>query len=1020
MNRFLLLIIVFFHLVINAQVSSKYSAIYQGFFRAEELFRKEQYAASRIEFKSFMNVCRQPNDPFYMKASYYDALAALELSNNDAIKCLTNFIENYPESNHNVDILFKLGNYYFGKKDYSEAVQWFERLSIQQVDPKLSEEYLFKTGFSYFQLKNYQKARNFFHEVKNGKTKFATPSLYYFSHIAYQDKSYQVALDGFLKLQKASEFAQVVPYYITQVYYLLRQYDEVIKYTPTIVDSSQAHNLVELNHLLGDSYYRKGNYSASIPHLKIYNEKTNTSRDDDYQLAFAYYKNYEYLNAIRYFDKVGRIKDSLGQIAYYHIGECYLKLANPSAARSAFDEAATIDADPLIQEDALYNYALASYILSNNPYDQAIIAFERFLEKFPKSARCKDINQYLVTVYTTTNNYAKALTSLDKITNKDAKLKIAYQLVSYNQGVEFFQKAKFENAQKSFELVQKYPVDMSLSGMAKYWVAEAYYYQNKMDQAIRAYKEFQAMPATASERYKIDSYYNLGYAYLKKNDISQSIDAFRIYCQSEKLNKNKLADAHMRIADAYYMNSQNENAIKYYQEVLKIEKGFEDQALFYMAKSYGYSGKEDLKIEQLLKLVTTYQKSTYLQQAIFELAISYKAKTNFENAMSYFNRIILDYPRSDLVVRARIEIADIHYKRWEYALSESAYKEILQVYGDDREICATVVRGLVDIYTVLKQPEKASELANTYSCAEISSEEQEGMYYAPAFEAYNDSAFSASIPLFEKYISNFPQGKYTSESYFYLANSYYETGDTSKAIDFYKKSLKDSVSAYTEFIASKISQFYYNHGQYEQAIPYYVQLEQISSEPSIIFNARLGQMRSYFLSKNWKKASIYSQFILSNENLASIIQLEANYAYGMANYYLNKDSMAIPSLQWVSSHTSTIKAAETRYSLADIYYRAQMYDSSQRELNNLIQMKPTYNFWVAKSLFLQTHIFIVSGDLFQAEQTIQSVMDHYPISDDGILLEANELKSELMQLKDKPKDVESDSEIIIDVNDEKN
>ena len=62
-------------------------------------------------------------------------------------------------------------------------------------------------------------------------------------------------------------------------------------------------------------------------------------------------------------------------------------------------------------------------------------------------------------------------------------------------------------------------------------------------------------------------------------------------------------------------------------------------------------------------------------------------------------------------------------------------------------------------------------------------------------------------------------------------------------------------------------------------------------------------------------------------------------------------------------------------------------------------MKPSYNYWVAKALILQARIFILNNDLFQAEQTLKSVLEFYPDKDDGVLAEANNLFEELMQLK---------------------
>ena len=56
--------------------------------------------------------------------------------------------------------------------------------------------------------------------------------------------------------------------------------------------------------------------------------------------------------------------------------------------------------------------------------------------------------------------------------------------------------------------------------------------------------------------------------------------------------------------------------------------------------------------------------------------------------------------------------------------------------------------------------------------------------------------------------------------------------------------------------------------------------------------------------------------------------------------------------------------------------------------------------------------------MFQAEQTLKSVIDNYPIPDDGILDEANQLWDELMQLKDTPKEVTPDVDPIIEINGE--
>lgn len=232
------IILVFLSLTSVGQTSEKYNSPYAEFYKGEELFQKQQYAAARIEFRKFIDAYAQEEDPLFVKALFYEGIAALELFNNDAVLLLTNFDRNYPESIYKNQIAFRLGRYFYQKKDFSEALAWFNKLRTQDVEPEDKDEYLFKLGYANFQEKRYPEARSAFHDVKDGSSQYAAPGLYYFSHIAYMDKSYQTALDGFRKLQSSESFGRMAPYYITQILYLQGKYSEVTAFAPTILDTA--------------------------------------------------------------------------------------------------------------------------------------------------------------------------------------------------------------------------------------------------------------------------------------------------------------------------------------------------------------------------------------------------------------------------------------------------------------------------------------------------------------------------------------------------------------------------------------------------------------------------------------------------------------------------------------------------------------------------------------------------------------------------------------------------------------
>ena len=1021
-----------------AQTSEKYNSEYENFYRAEELFEKEQYGAARKEFSAFIAGFDEPNDPMYIKASYYEAISALELYNNDAVPLLLSFNKKYPESIYKKEIYFRLGKHYYYKKKYKDVLVWFNKMSIQDVEEDKRDEFYFKMGYANFKLEHFDAARSAFFEIKEGISQYAAPAQYYFSHIAYQNENYQLALEGFLKLENDEKFGKVVPYYIAQIYYLQGKYELVTQYVPKIAAKKGVVNEKDMNLLIGDAFYRTGKYDEAVPYLEKYYKAAETTRDDDYRLGYAYYKSGMNTEAVRMFDRVKKMEDSLGQVAYYHIGECLIKRDNLVSARSAFEGAAFIDLDPVIQEDALYNYAILSYKLDINPYDEAVEAFEMYLNKYPNSERKEDVYQYLVNVYTSTNNYAKALASLDKLPNKDVRLKTAYQLIAYNQGVERFQKDNYQGAVSAFQLVKKHPIDPNLSGKAVYWIGDAYYRLKKYDLAIENYKKFALLPSM-EQGLKSEVHYNIGYAYLKKADaynkpntkdikrpiLIKSKDEFGIFVQSIPGSLQKKADAYMRIADAHFVMKENALAVKYYKEALKLKSGYEDQALFYMGRTYGYmQGHVADKISNLLDIVNNYKHSKYLLTSIHEVAATYKGEGQFDKALQYYNQIVFDYPASVLTVDAKINVADIHYKQGKYTTAEQEYLAIIEEYGQDQGICKQVAQGLKDLYIATNQPERVEALAMNYACANISPDEKENLYYLPAIEVYSDSTkseeqrYQFAIPKFEKYLEKFPTGRYKNEVQNYLANCHYILGNKEEAIALYKETLKGPNTGFTELAASRVAHYLFNQGEFEEVVIYYKKLEEIASAPELIFKAKLGLMRSNFNIENWTSASLYADKVLANSQINNELKLEAHYAKGMANFYLEYFNDAKSSLDWLIKNTTTIMAAEARYSIADIAYKQNDLVTADQKVGELIKMKPTYNYWVGKGLILRTRILMAQDDLFEAEENLRSVIDHYPIDDDGIIDEANMLWDELMQLKDAPKDLEEETIRIIEINED--
>ncbi len=1016
--KYLIVYILLFQSFVSfAQVSDKYTTEYANFYRAEELFEKQKYAASQKEYEIFMDNMVDKNHPYYIKAKYYYALNALFLYQSEAEKLLLTYIKDYPETIYRETIYFELGKYYYRKRKYEAAIDWFTKMEKYNLSEDEKNEFYFKLGYAYFQEDEKTKARDAFYEVINKESKYSDPALYYYSHIAYTQKNYQVALEGFKKLNENPNFSKTVPYYIAQIFYLQGKYDMVTEYAPDLANKNDQKYSLGMSQLIGDAFYKVEKYDEAVPFLEEYNNKSATTRDEDYQLGYAYFMSGDYTNAIKMFDKVAMEKDKLAQTALYHIGQAYLKQENHLYARNAFELASNMDFDPEIEQDALYNYAVLSYKLDYNPYDEAVEALNLYLEKYPESNRNKDIYQYLINVYTTMKNYKSAIELMEDIPNKDIRVKSAYQMMAYNYGVELFQNGAYLKAVEAFKLVKKYPVDPSLNSKSMYWIAEAYFAKADYDNAINWYRQFLEEPGSYTLVMHNDAYYNIAYAYFKQEDWENAIQSFRTFTQDEnETHKEKITDAYLRIGDSYYKNQMDEQAILYYNKAIESKGGQEDYAKYQIGNSYGFEQKYQEKATEMLDIVNNFPKSTFAIPALYEVGEAYRLmEGNFDaKAIQYYQQLINDYPNHALVKDAIFQIATLHFRNKEYAKAEKQFLRILDEFNDQAKKKEALAR-LKDVYTALNQPEKYTALMEKYNM-NFDEGAKDTLYFENAYDLYSDSSYVQSIKAFEKYFSTFSQPIFELEALYFKGNAHIILEEDDKAIVDFAKILQMPQNRFSERVSSFASKYEYDKGNYDKAIEYYEKLAQSASYPQNKLIANIGLMRCYALTEEFAYGKPYAEKVIADEQALDYVKTEAKYVIAKA-YMGNNDYVnALTYFKAVAEESDGEIGAESQFNVALIYHLQEDYSTSEDEVRKMMKSHASYGYWIAKALILQSKNSMAIEDYVQAEYTLNSVLNGYTITDDGILDEANEVMVVLQSLKNKAKDLEEDTDSTIEIN----
>src|SRR5690554_7972756 len=84
---------------------------------------------------------------------------------------------------------------------------------------------------------------------------------------------------------------------------------------------------------------------------------------------------------------------------------------------------------------------------------------------------------------------------------------------------------------------------------------------------------------------------------------------------------------------------------------------------------------------------------------------------------------------------------------------------------------------------------------------------------------------------------------------------------------YYENIINRPNSAYTEEALVRASILLYNSEQYSRALPHYEKLENLASKPQIVFNTRVGLMRTNYLLENYEKAAIAANKALKDDLL---------------------------------------------------------------------------------------------------------------------------------------------------------
>lgn len=945
-----------------------------------ELFDKKQYTAAQKTFSDYI-LTIPGNTLLKADAEYYAAACGIELFHKDGEWRMKEFIELHPESNKVKWAYFYLGKSNFRKKKYEETIEYLEKVDIYELNKEDLAELYFKRGYSYFTVNNNEKAKADLYEIKDVDNKYSQPANYYYSHISYQEKNYETALQGFNRLMTSETFGPVVPYYITQIYFIQGKYKDVIKNAPALLDdSTHVQKEGEINRMIGESYFNLKDFGNALTYFKkSYTTGGNFNSFGNYALGYCYYQIKDYKNAITHFERATDNKDSLAQNAWYHLADCHVQTGNKTKARNAFYAASSMDFDPVIKEYALFSYAKLCYELSFAPYNDAVIAFQKYISDYPSSPRKAEAYQYLVNVYSTTKNYSLAIASIEKVQPLDPILKITYQKLIYFKGVEFFNNIELDSATRYFKKSIAVNFEKTYNALSHYWLGEISYIKKDYATAVETWKTFQMNEGAFSLKEYDLSNYNIGYAYFQqkgKSDYENANLSFRKFLLTKNsYDAKKIADATVRTADTYFMSLVYPQAAEYYGKAIALNQLDVDYSIYQKALCNGLLKKQQEKITDLKQLIAKYPKSNYYAPAVFEIAQTYnKDLKDGENALTYYQMVIDKFPKSSYTNVALAEMGLVHYNKKEDDKAFMYFDQIVKkdMKSDEAKDVLPLIKKIFEAKgDIAGMEEYFKNVGNP-----LDNNVLETALFESAIEAnVEQKNCDLAMPKFESYISKYPNGKHIADAHFYYAECAYNKDQLDKALPSYLYIVNRPRSINSETALLKASYILYKNKSYTDALPLYQQLSESAEVPPNILSGRIGAMRCAFILKNYEVALEYAVKVLATDKITPQQTNEAKYDKAKSLYELNRLDDAMIEFKAIARSAKNITGAEALYHIAKIQFVKQDYSALEKTVTSLISYDYSNSDWNSKGLLLLADSYLAKGEISDAELMLQTVID---------------------------------------------
>lgn len=974
-----------------AQRSAGYVSPDRLFKEGKWLYDNQNYAGCTGKLIQFKQV--SADEELIREASFLLAASSFHQGKTVAEIELKRFLAHYPVNRHRDEVCFMIASILYKQGDYKAATWWFSQADLDRLSVREQEDCVYRLGYSYLQTGQNKEARRLFFLLRTNSVNYRDAATYYSAYISCTEEDYKQALPLFNEIKNKKEFNPDVLYYLTQINFAQKRYDQTIAEGRKLLNAYPSHNYnTEMNRLVGLSCYQQADYSKAIEYLKKYFAVAeNPQPEDFYTLGLSYFFRKDYPKAIEYLSKSEPGNDLRGQSACLYLGQAYLKQADADKALMAFQSASRMDFDLQAKEAATYNYAMLLHQNSVSAFGESVTVLENFLNTYPKSIYADNVNNALIDVYLTTKNYETSLASIAKIKNPGTKIREAAQKIYYYLGTVHFTNKNYSKAIQYFTraiTAGNYAVDEKNESV--YWRAESYYKTNNYAQAAN---DFQTYLNTGSNAGNLSglAVYGLAYCAFNRQQYNAAENNFLKYIHTKKNKPAILADAYARLGDCYFRSRRLGEAENAYSQSVRIMPSAGDYALFRKGYVLGLQKNYIGKIDQMDKLVAGYPESPYVPDALYEKGRTYMLMENENAAISTYQNLWSRFPENSNARKAGLQIGLLYFKTNQLENAVQAYKKVIEKYPGSEE-AVTAVQDLKSVYLDMNDiGGYAQYIKSLGGAVKFDVSEQDSLTFIAAERFFMRDNLKQAQTGMINYLKSFPNGAFGTNARYYLAQTYYMEKDYPAAKREFQKVLDAGNNRFTEESLLRMAGLLYDEGDCDSALPCYERLQNTAENKSSREEGALGAMRSAARLHKPDRVAASANLLLKGELEIGGSQIadprvreEARYYRAKAFLESGEKTLAEKDLLDLSKDTRTVFGAEAKYLLAQNYFDNRQTGRAKGVISDYLKQGTPHAYWLARSFILMSDICLSEGDKLQARQYLESLQDIYKQQGDDI------------------------------------